>query len=145
MSGCMELSYDRLTSDADADISVIVKELDKTPYLSYNKENYWRYVTESDGVYYYKVFCGVSLVGTLHLENYGAVLSVAVLVFESHRKQGIGAKILADVIGGAFTIAFETVEASIDKDNTASISLFEKAGFSLCGKDGELLEYQWNK
>lgn len=52
---------------------------------------------------------------------------------------------LKDIQAGKFELDFDKIQVSIDEKNTASIKLFESAGFVCVGKNTELLEYEYSK
>ena len=139
----------RLLSDTnDNDLSFIRSSFDSPSiarFIGIDPDNYWRYVTQTDGIYFYKIFREDRLVGTVHCETDKRTLYLSVVVFEDHQNKGIGFEVLCDIIAGKFDIPFDVIRVSIDEDNAASIRLFEKSGFIRTAKNDELYEYEYIK
>ena len=132
----------------DADIPLILsvyKQPSISQFISIDEENYWRYITSTDYVYFYKIYKNDILVSTIHLELVDRVLYMSVVVFPKYQSQGIATTILKDIQAGKFELDFDKIQVSIDEKNTASIKLFESAKFVCVGKDTELLEYEYSK
>ncbi|MBE6687303.1 MAG: GNAT family N-acetyltransferase [Ruminococcaceae bacterium] len=132
----------------DEDIPIILsvyKQPLVSQFISIDEENYWRYITTTDNVYFYKIYNDDILVATIHLELANYVLYMSVVVFPEHQKQGIATAILKDVQARKLGLDFDTIQVSIDEKNIASIKLFESVGFACVGKDEELLEYAYSK
>ena len=138
------MNYRLLTSPNDEDISLILSVY-KIPsvshFISIDETNYWKYVAETNNVWFYKVYDDGYLTSTLHLELSNNVLYMGIVVFPEFQKKGIATKILKDILNGRFCIEFNKVQVSIDENNIASIKLFENAGFLCASKDAELFEY----
>ena len=142
------MTYCLLKKDDDADIPLILSVYKQpliSQFISIDEENYWKYITDTDNVYFYKIYKDDILVSTIHLELDNCVLYMSVVVFPEHQKQGIATTILKDIQGGKLELDFDKIEVSIDEKNTASINLFESAKFVCVGKDTELLEYEYSK
>ena len=114
-------------------------------FISIDEENYWKYITSTDNVYFYKIYKDNILLATIHLELVDCVLYMAVVVFPEYQKQGIATTILKDIQAGKIGLDFDKIQVSIDEKNTASLKLFESAGFMCVNKDEELLEYEYSK
>lgn len=140
------LLYEKLVHSDDIDIPAICAEMDKpcvSRFISYDKNNYWLYVTTTRNVFFYKVYYADVFIGTMHLETAGSVLYMDILVFERHRRKGFGKRIISDILSGVLPISYDRIDVSIDKENIASIGLFEKNGFVFDSADGELLNYTY--
>ena len=139
----------RLIKDLDdADIPLILSVYKQpliSQFISIDEENYWKYITDTDNVYFYKIYKDDILVSTMHLELDNCVLYMSVVVFPEHKKQGIATTILKVIQAGNLELDFDKIQVSIDEKNTASINLFESAKFICVGKDTELLEYEYSK
>ena len=132
----------------DADIPLILsvyKQPSISQFISIDEENYWKYITDTDNVYFYKIYKDDILVSTIHLESNNRVLYMSVVVFPEYQKQGIATTILKDIQAGKTGLDFNKIQVSIDEKNTASLKLFESAGFICVNKDEELLEYEYSK
>ena len=142
------MTYCLLKKADDADIPLILS-IYKQPlisqFISIDEENYWKYITDTDNVYFYKIYKDDILVSTIHLELDNCVLYMSVVVFPEHQKQGIATTILKDMQAGKLELDFDKIQVSIHEKNTASINLFESAKFVCVGKDTELLEYEYSK
>ena len=62
-----------------------------------------------------------------------------------YQRRGIATGILRDVQNGRIPLDFERIEVSIEESNIASIKLFEKMNFVFLSKDGELINYVYQK
>ena len=141
------MTYRLLTQSNDEDIPRILS-IYKNPlvslFVSIDEANYWRYVAATDGVYFYKIYNGDILVGTIHLELYDCVLYMSVVVFPDYQKHGIATDVIKDIQAGKFGLNFHKIQVSIDERNLASLKLFENVGFVCASKDEELLKYVYN-
>lgn len=135
-----KLIYKRLVSKNDADISLLT-EIYKSPeisrYLSIG-DNYFDYVTNTENVYYYKIYDGV-MIGSLHIEQYSDVLSMALLIFPKFQKSGYGTQIVKDIQEDIFNLKYDKISVSVDKKNVASLSLFKRSGFTATAEEQELI------
>ena len=142
------MTYCLLKKADDADIPLILSVYKQpliSQFISIDEENYWKYITDTDNVYFYKIYKDDILVSTIHLALDNCVLYMSVVVFPEHQKQGIATTILKDIQAGKLELDFTKIQVSIDEKNTASINLFESAKFVCVGKDTELLEYEYSK
>ena len=140
------MDYIRITSESDADIPCLSSALDLpeiSRFISIDKANYWRYVSSTENVYYFKAYEDGILVGAVHCETADAVLYMDIMVLPKHQGKGIGSAILRDIQTGVLPLTFDRIEVSIDEANTASLRLFEKMGFDFVSKDEELLNYTY--
>ena len=142
------LKYVRLLSENDVDAANILAwygHPDILRYISIDKQNYFKYVTENENVFFFKVFRDGELVGTTHLELSSKTLYMDIVIFPTHQRQGIGRQILEDIQCGKVGIDFDEIEISIDESNLPSRRLFEKMGFVAVSRDDELINYLWRK
>ena len=142
------MTYERITSEVDKDIpylNTIFEMPQISRYISVDKENFWRYVTETENVFYYKVVDDGALVGAVQLELASDVLYMDIMVIPEFQRRGIGTSIIRDIQNGVLPLSFERVEISIDESNIASIRLFEKMGFRFISKSDVLLKYICNR
>lgn len=61
----------------DEDIPTIIsvyKQPSISQFISIDEENYWRYITSTDNLYFYKIYKNDILVSTIHLELVDRVL-----------------------------------------------------------------------
>ena len=138
--------YRLLRKYDDEDIPTILsayRQSSISRFISIDEKNYWRYITSTDNVYFYKVYKDNVLVATMHLELADCVLYMSVVVFPEYQRQGYATIMLKDVQSGKFGLAFNKIEVSIDEKNKASLELFESVGFVCTGKDEELFEYEY--
>lgn len=142
------MTYRLLEYPNDEDIPHIISIYNNpliSQFISIDKNNYWKYVAFTDNVYFYKVYDDGDFVATIHLELYGRVLYMSVVVFPKYQKQGIATTVLEDIQTGKLGLDFIKIQVSIDEKNVASLKLFENAGFVCISKDEELLEYEYIK
>ena len=142
------MTYERITSEVDKDIphlNTILEMPEISRYISVDKANFWRYVTSTKNVFYYKVYDEDALVGAIQLELSGGVLYMDIMVIPEFQRQGIGTSVIRDIQNGVLPLSFERIEISIDESNIASIRLFEKMGFRFISKSDVLLKYICNR
>ena len=142
------MTYRLLKKADDEDIPLILsvyKQPSISRFISIDEENYWKYITSTENVYFYKIYKDDILLATIHLELGDCVLYMSVVVFPEFQKQGIATTILKDIQAGKLELDFDKIQVSIDEKNTASLRLFESVGFVCIGKDEELWEYEYNK
>ena len=142
------MTYRLVKKFDDEEIPIILsfyRQPSISQFISIDEENYWRYITSTDNVYFYNVYKDDILVATIHLELVESVLYMSMVVFPEYQKQGIAKTILNDIKAGRLEIDFIKIQVSIDEKNIASLKLFESAGFVCVGKDEELLEYEYSK
>lgn len=114
-------------------------------FIGIDETKYWEYVTETDDVWFFKIFEKDCLIATTHLELSGRILYMAIVVFPEYQRRGTATQILREIQLGKFGIAFDKIQVSIEEENVASIRLFEKAGFARVSKEDNLLEYVYIK
>ena len=141
------LTYKQMCSEDDTDIPQLVT-IHQTPeiaqYLSVS-DNYFYYATNSENVYFYKVYENNKLIGSIHLEKQGIVLVMDILVFPESQRMGLGTTIIKDIQNDVFELHYERIEISIDERNAASLRLFENAGFIRTSKDDELINFAYQR
>lgn len=140
------MTYRLLKKADDVDVPLILsvyKQPSISQFISIDDENYWKYITSTDNVYFYKTYKDGVLAATIHLELDDHILYISIVVFPEYQKQGIATTLLKDIQTRKFELDFTKIQASIDEKNIASIKLFEKSGFVCIGKDEELLEYAY--
>ena len=54
-------------------------------FVEINKEKFWSYVTETENVYFYKVYNENTLSGTVQCEIYNRILYLAIVVFPDYQ------------------------------------------------------------
>ena len=142
------MTYRLVKKFDDEDIPTILsvyKQPSISRFISIDEENYWKYITSTDNVYFYKIYNDDILLATVHLVLVDRVLYMSVVVFPEYQKQGIATTILKDIQTGKIGLDFDKIQVSIDEKNTASLKLFESVGFICVNKDEELLEYEYSK
>lgn len=126
----------------DSDIPVL-KKLHKHPsvkkFLSISK-NYFKYVTETENVFYYKILLNNKLIGGIHCEINNTKMYLSVFISPDYRNCGYG-KASVKYILDNFTDKIEIIEVAIDEENYSSLRLFESLGFKFSEKDGKLNTY----
>ena len=139
----------RLIKDLDDEDIPTILSVYRQPsisrFISIDEENYWKYITSTDNVYFYKIYKDDILVATIHLELVDRVLYLSVVVFPKYQSQGIATIIVKDIQAGKLELDFLKIQVSIDEKNIASLKLFESVGFICVNKDEELLEYEYRK
>jgi L-amino acid N-acyltransferase YncA len=64
---------------------------------------------------------------------YAGVIEHSVYTHPAHRRRGIGAAVLAALIGSAEEAGIWTIQSGVFPENTASLRLHEQAGFRVVG------------
>lgn len=140
------MTYRLIRNIDDKDIPQIISVY-KLPsisrFISIDETNYWKYVTTTSNVWFYKIFENDCLVATTHLELSNRVLYMDIVVFPEHQNNGFATKVLNNIKEQKLLADFDKIQVSIDDDNVASIKLFENAGFVCVGRDDELREYEY--
>ena len=142
-----ELTYSRILSEDDSDISHLL-DIYQQPAISRFlsiSNNYFHYVTNTENVYFYKVYASEKLIGTIHLEKCEDLLYMDILIFPEYQRMGFATSVVADVKNDAFGLKFKRIEIAIDESNAASIKLFERVGFTFVSKEDELLNYAYER
>ncbi len=122
------------------DLIQIHNEPSVSRYISIS-DNYFNYVTETEGVCYYKIMADGILAGGIHSEIHGKTMYLSVCVAEKHRRFGIAEQSLNKLFS-ILSTAVKTTEVSIEETNIPSIRLFQKLGFQLAERDNELITYR---
>ncbi len=110
-------------------------------YIGIDREKYFDYVTHTDHVDYFRVMLENKIVAAVHVEKQKELLYLCLLVLPEYQRKGFGTQILEDIKSQNLMQGFSKIIVSIDKANTPSIKLFEKAGFALFCEEDNLLEY----
>ena len=100
----------------DEDIPTILrvyKQPSISQFISIDEESYWKYITSTDNVYFYKIYKDGVLVATIQLEVDNRVVYMSVVVFPEHQKQGIATTILKDIQAGKFELDFDKIQGSL--------------------------------
>ncbi len=142
-----DLTYTRIISEDDVDISELLpiyQMPDISQYISIG-DNYFHYVTNTENVYFYKIYKYEKLIGTIHLEKHGDLLYMDILIFPEFQRMGFATKVIKDIQKDIFKLNYKRIEISIDKRNIVSITLFENAGFSFVSKEDELMNFVYQK
>ena len=125
------LSYEQMHDENDIMIPKL-KEIYRLPevsrYLNIS-DNYFCYVTKTYGVYFYKVWNKDELIGAIHLELNENLLHMDILIFPKFQRKGFATKVIEDIQNDIFKLNYNKIETSIDETNSASLKLFESAGF----------------
>lgn len=138
-----KLTYTRLAFDNDTDIPYL-KNVYQSNYVSKYlsiADNYFNYVTNTNNVYFYKVYDSNTLIGTIHIEQQGQTLYFSLLVFTEFQRAGYGTEIVKNIKEDVFDLGYKSIEVSINESNTASLKLFEKSGFTRTSAEGGLIDF----
>ncbi len=141
------LTYEQMHDENDITIPKL-KEIYRLPevsrYLNIS-DNYFCYVTKTHGVYFYKVWNKDELIGAIHLELNENLLYMDILIFPKFQRKGFATKVIEDIQNDIFKLNYNKIEISIDETNSASLKLFESAGFTRTSKDDELINLVYQK
>lgn len=138
--------YSLLKKSDDEDIPIILAAYNQpsvSQFISIDEDNYWIYVTETDNVFFYKIYVNDVLTATTQIELINRVLYMSIVVFPKYQNQWIGKIILKDIQSGKLKLDFTKIMVSVDEKNIASLKIFEKCGFVCIGKDEELFKYEY--
>ena len=142
-----KLKYTRILSEEDIDI-LYLSQIFQIPSISQFlsiSDNYFHYVTNTENVYFYKVYENEYLIGTIHLEKCDGLLYMDILIFPEFQRKGFATKVIQDIQNDIFKLNYKRIEISIDKRNIASIKLFENAGFAFVSEEDELMNFVYEK
>ena len=142
------MTYSQITSLKDTDIPRLL-QIHMLPenlrFIEINKKEYFKYVTKSENVFYYKIFDADVLVGSVHCELCeNKTMYLSLLIFPEHQNKGYGTKVLEDITNGILPLDFEAIDVAINDDNFPSLHLFEKVGFIRTSVDGRLMNYSYS-
>lgn len=142
-----KITYERMFSEEDKEIPQLISiyQLPEIKRYISISDNYFHYVTNNETVYFYKVFANNRMIGAIHIEKQGVILFMDILVFPEFQGKGLGTKILKDIQNDVFGLDFDRIEVSIDEENTASLRLFQNAGFLPTSKEDELINFVYRK
>ncbi len=146
MDDMNNLSFALLEAVEDRELEIIKENYNKPSverFVEINKEKFWSYVTETENVYFYKVYNEGVLVGTVQCEVYDGIMYLALVIFPEYQKKKIGTDAVQGVIAGKTGLSFNEIQVSIDEKNTASLKLFQNVGFTRIGQEDELVEFQY--
>ena len=141
------LTYEQLLSENDIAIpqlKTIYQILEVSRYISIS-DNYFFYVTNTPNVLFYKVYNNGNLIGTIHLEKHEKLLYMDILIFPQFQRKGFATKVIKDIQNDIFKLDYKKIAISIDELNSASLKLFENAGFTRTSKDDELINLVYQK
>ena len=141
------LTYTRIVSEDDVDI-ITLSRIFQIPSVSQFisiSDVYFHYVTNTENVYFYKIYENKRLVGTIHLEKYDDLLSMSILIFPEYQRMGLASEVIKDVQNDIFGLNYKKIEISIDERNIASRKLFKNTGFSFVSKEDELMIFVYEK
>ena len=141
------LIYERMLSGSDPDIPQLKEVYQMPPIARYLciDNAYFRYVTSTEHVFFYKVYENNTLVGSLHLEKQGTTLFLALCVFPGSQQRGLGTQIVTDIQNNVLEPEYDRIELAIDESNIASLKLFERAGFVRISKEDKLITFRYVK
>ena len=88
------------------------------------------------GAYFemFAVLCGSQPVGSISLYEREGSISAGPEIIEAYRQKGIGHEALTLALDHAQRLGYAKATAQIRKNNTASIKLHEKCGFTRSGE-----------
>ena len=142
-----ELNYEQLLNENDiaiAQLKIVHQLPEVSRYISIS-DNYFYYVTNTYDVYFYKIYNDDKLIGSIHLEKQGDVLFMEILVFPEFQGNGVGKKIVRDIQNDVLKLGYKKIEISIDETNSVSLKLFKSTGFTRTSKDGELINFVYQR
>ena len=129
---------------AVSELKAIYQLPEVSRYLNIS-DHYFCYVTKTSGVYFYKVYNKDELIGAIHLELNGNLLYMDILIFPKFQRKGFATKVIEDIQNDIFKLNYNRIEISVDETNSASLKLFENAGFARASKDDELINLVYQK
>ena len=88
------------------------------------------------GAYFemFAVLCGLQPVGRISLYEREGSISAGPEIIEEYRQKGVGAAALTLALDHAKMLGYAEATAQVRKNNTASIRLHKKCGFTLSGE-----------
>ena len=143
----VNLTYKQMLDENDiavSELKAIYQLPEVSRYLNIS-DNYFCYVTKTSGVYFYKVYNKDELIGAIHLELNENLLYMDILIFPKFQRKGFATKVIEDIQNDIFKLNYNKIEISIDETNSASLKLFESAGFTRTSKDNELINLVYQK
>lgn len=127
-----------LSKDKDiTDLKRIHASPSVAKYISIS-ENYFNYVTNTDGVIYFKILWNNILTGGIHCEYADGTMFISICIDETYRRHGL-AKAAINQLFLTQTNDVDVIEVNIAETNVPSLLLFQKLGFSQISKEDELI------
>ena len=141
------LTYEQMLDENDTAIPELkaIYQLPEVSRYLHMGDQYFSYVTNTSGVYFYKVWNQDDLIGAIHLELNENLLYMDILIFPKFQRKGFATKVIEDIQHDIFKLNYNRIEISIDETNLASLKLFENAGFTRMSKDDELINLVYQK
>ena len=104
--------YRRIETVSDTDIPYLTEILNLpeiSHFISINENNYWNYVTETENVFYFKVFNNDILVAATHCEISNKTLYMDIMIIPKYQRNGIATRILQDIKSGKLDIDYKKI------------------------------------
>ena len=125
-----QLTYAKILSKNDSDIFKIL-QIHRLPdisrFLSIS-DNYFNYVTNTENVYFYKVYENEKIIGTIHLEKYDHLLYMDILIFPEFQRRGFATKVMERLCEEAGNLNLCAVDLYGSNEGKP---LYEKLGFKI--------------
>ena len=123
-----------------AETEFLLSSPEEIDFTVSDEEGFIRHYSEDQSSLLISAFDGEKIVGNASLccvmnkrkTRHRAALGMAVL--KSEWGQGIGRKMLTELITFAKQAGYEMLELEVADNNTAAISLYQKSGFTVCGQ-----------
>ena len=127
-------------SDSDLDTLIRIHQEPSVSRFISISDDYFNYVTETEGVCYYKIMTDGVLTGGIHSEINDKTIYLSVCIDEKYRRLGIAEESLKKLFSILPSVV-NTIEVSIEEANIPSVRLFQKLGFQFSERDHELITY----
>lgn len=126
----------------DKDFTRIVQIHNQLSVKKYIKisDQYFDYITNTEGVVYYKIIVDDLVVGGIHTETSNDVMFLSICVDEKYRCRKISTAALTQLFD-VLPSTVKKIEVSVDIENVPSNSLFQKLGFTQTSRENELNTY----
>lgn len=108
------MTYSLLTSLNDSDTPQLLSNHllpEVSRFIDINEKKYFKYVTKTENVFYYKISENGKLIGSVHCEISGTVLYVSLLIFPEFQNNGFGTKVIKDIISGALSLSLASIQS----------------------------------
>ncbi len=139
----MQIELVRLVK-GDPDIGELIR-IEHEPSVSryvHSADNFFDYVTETEGVYYHKIMADGVTVGGIQGDINGDIIYLGVYVSERYRRLGIMEESLRKYFS-MIPRCVNTIEVSIEDTNIPSLQLFRKLGFEAVGQEQVLIIFRF--
>lgn len=134
------LEFESLNHENKSFLEVLKKDDSISKYIHVS-DNYFDYLVTTKNVLYLFIKIEGKLVGSIHIEKLNDTATFSIEILSSFQRMGVASKVLDMLKIDYFQLGVHKYKVTIEKQNSGSISLFEKSGFTYSGDEDNLQVY----